>query len=137
LYYARVVGQTVRVADRRDQRRLLGALEAEVMETLWAGDGARSVRDVLERLNTGRRPPLAYTTVMTVLARLAEKGVLAREQVGRGFVYSPAVDDEAAIAVRGVVRDYGEAALAHFVEHAKADPELYRRLQRLMEEDSR
>ncbi len=107
------------------------------MELLWKADGPRSVRDVLENLNVERKPPLAYTTVMTVLARLAEKGVLDREPAGRGFVYSPALGDEAAIAVRGVVRDYGEAALAHFVEQAKADPKLYGRLRRLMQEDGR
>jgi predicted transcriptional regulator len=116
---------------------MLGSLETEVMELLWEADGPRSVRDVLEDVNARRRPPLAYTTVMTVLARLAEKGVLRREPAGRGFVYSPALDDEAAIAVRGVVRDYGEAALAHFVEQAKADPQLYGRLRRLMQEDGR
>lgn len=107
------------------------------MELLWAADGPRSVRDVLEALNKGRRPALAYTTVMTVLSRLAEKGILERAPAGRGFSYSPAVRDEAAIAVRGVVRDYGEAALAHFVEQAKADPKLYRRLRRLLEGESR
>lgn len=104
------------------------------MKVLWSSDRALSVRDVLESLNHRRRPPLAYTTVMTVLARLTDKGVLTREQVGRAFVYAPALGDEAAIAVQGVVRDYGEAALAHFVEHAKADPKLHRRLRRLMGE---
>ena len=103
------------------------------MEVLWTADGPQSVRHVLDALNEGRRPPLAYTTVMTVLARLAEKGILERAPVGRGFVYSPAVGDEAAIAVRGVVREYGEAALAPFVEQAKADPKLYRRLRRLLD----
>ena len=117
-------------------RRVLGALESEVMATLWSSGSPLSVRDVLERLNEDRSPALAYTTVMTVLARLAEKGVLTREQVGRGFAYAPAVGDEAAIAVRGVVQDYGEAAVAHFVEQARTDPKLYRRLRRLMEEGS-
>ena len=136
MYYARVVGKTGDMSDRSEPRRVLGALESEVMATLWSTASALSVRQVLERLNEGRTPPLAYTTVMTVLARLAEKGVLTREQVGRGFTYSPAVGDEAGIAVRGVVRDYGEAAVAQFVEQAKTDPRLYRRLRRLMAEGS-
>ncbi len=106
------------------------------MALLWAADRPKSVREVLESLNADRRQPLAYTTVMTVLSRLAEKGVLERTPQGRGFAYAPVVDDEAAIAVQGVVRDYGEAALAHFVEQAKADPKLYRRLRRLMQEGS-
>ena len=115
---------------------MLGALESEAMAALWSSSSGLSVREVLDRLNDGRQPPLAYTTVMTVLGRLADKGVLTREQVGRGFVYTPALHDEAAIAVQGVVRSYGEAALSHFVEQAKADPALYRRLRRLMEEGS-
>ena len=136
LYYTSVVGQNS-VVTERGERRVLGSLEAEVMEVLWAADAPQSVRIVLETLNEGRRPALAYTTVMTVLARLAEKGVLKRSPVGRGYVYAPAVGDEAEIAVRDVVRDYGESALAHFVEQAKADPKLYRRLRRLMGEDTR
>jgi hypothetical protein len=44
------------------------------------------------------------------------------------------VADEAGIAVREVLRGYGDAALAHFVEEARADPQLLRRLRRLMDE---
>lgn len=106
------------------------------MDILWAGDEALSVRQVLDSLNADRTPPLAYTTVMTVLARLTDKGILERTPVGRMFAYAPALGDEAAIAVSGVVHDYGEAALAHFVEQARADPKLYRRLRRLMGEGS-
>ena len=102
------------------------------MAVLWETDRARTVREVLDALNRKRRAPLAYTTVMTVLARLAEKGALVRHQQGSSFAYAPRVADEAALAVRDVVRDYGEAAMAHFVEEARADPKLYRRLRRLM-----
>src|SRR6266550_1667416 len=49
---------------------LLGPLEAEIMEVLWAAGEARSVRAVLDELNQARRTPLAYTTVMTVMSRL-------------------------------------------------------------------
>jgi predicted transcriptional regulator len=104
------------------------------MEVLWAASGPLAVRDVLEALNERRPSPLAYTTVMTVLSRLAEKGVLERSPAGRGFVYTPVLEDEAAIAVQNVVRDFGEAALAHFVEQARADPKLFRRLRRMMED---
>src|SRR5437588_2909760 len=102
------------------------------MELLWAAKEPLTVRTVLERLNRGRRPPLAYTTVMTVMSRLAEKDVLRREKDGRGYVYEAAVGDAAGIAVRDVIRDFGESALASFVEQARADPKLAKRLQRLM-----
>jgi predicted transcriptional regulator len=121
---------------RGRQREVLGPLEAEVMEVVWASDGPMSVRAMLARLNRGRRRELAYTTVMTVMSRLVEKEVLSRRRDGRGYVYEASVSDPAEIAVRGVVREFGDAALAHFVDEARADPKLLRRLQRLLSEES-
>src|SRR5438874_1436492 len=115
-------------------RGLLGPLEGEVMQALWAASEPLSVRTVLDRLNDGRRPPLAYTTVMTVMARLAEKDVLRRVKAGRGYFYAPTVADEAGLAVRDVIRDFGDSALAHFVDEARSDPRLLKRLERLMRE---
>ena len=102
------------------------------MEVMWAAGAPLSVRAVLDELNGRRRQPLAYTTVMTVMARLAEKDVLRRTKDGRGYVYEPAVGDVAGIAVRDVIRDFGESALASFVEQARSDPKLLKRLERLM-----
>ena len=113
----------------------LGPLETEVMQVLWKARRPLAVRDVLDRLNRRRQPPLAYTTVMTVLSRLAEKDVLQRVKHGRGYVYEPLVTDQAGIAVQSVIRDYGETALAQFVEQARADPKLLARLQRLMSQE--
>jgi predicted transcriptional regulator len=110
----------------------LGPLEAEVMAVLWQADTALSVREVVDRLNAGRRAPLAYTTVMTVLSRLAGKGIVAREPHGRGFVYTPAVADTAEIAVRGVLAEFGDAALARFVDRVEVDAQLRDRLRKLM-----
>jgi predicted transcriptional regulator len=116
----------------QDVSKVLGPLEAEVMRVAWATSAPLSVRAVLDRLNEGRTPPLAYTTVMTVMARLAEKAILRRTMNGRGYVYEAAVPDAAAIAVRNLVRDFGDAAIAGFVDEAKADPKLRARLERLL-----
>ena len=105
------------------------------MKVLWKSGEPRSVRAVLEELNRGRRPPLAYTTVMTVMSRLAEKDILHRTKDGRGYVYEAAVADAAGIAVRDVIRDFGESAVASFVEQARSDPKLAKRLQRLMQQE--
>jgi predicted transcriptional regulator len=121
---------------RGKQRAILGPLEAEVMEVVWGSDGPVAVRAMLQRLNRGRRQQLAYTTVMTVMARLVEKEVLSRRRDGRGYVYEATVSDPAEIAVRSVVREYGDAALAHFVDEAKADPKVLRRLRRMLSEES-
>ena len=104
------------------------------MDVLWDAEQPVDVRHVLDQLNAERTAPLAYTTVMTVMSRLAHKGALRRERVSRGYVYEAAVADAAAIAVRDVVREHGEAAVAHFLEEAKADPLLLARLRRLMQE---
>jgi predicted transcriptional regulator len=122
------------MATSGEGRGLLGPLESEVMQALWAASEPLSVRTVLERLNQSRRPPLAYTTVMTVMTRLAEKDVLRRVKAGRGYLYEPAVADEAGLAVRDVIRDFGDSALAHFVDEARSDPRLLKRLERLMRE---
>src|SRR3989442_14007974 len=113
----------------------LGPLEAEVMEVLWRARQPLSVRAVLEELNRDRRQGLAYTTVMTVMSRLAEKDILRRTKDGRGYVYEAAVADVAGIAVRDVIRDFGESAVASFVEQARSDPKLAKRLQRLMQQE--
>jgi predicted transcriptional regulator len=116
--------------------RVLGPLEAEVMEIVWKTEGPVSVRDLLGQVNHRRRPPLAYTTVMTVMSRLVDKDVLTRSRQGRGYIYEAAVSDQAGIAVRNVMRDFGDEATAQFVEQARGDPETLRRLQRLLAEES-
>lgn len=65
----------------------MGALESAVMAQLWAADGPRTVREVHQVL--ARERDLAYTTVMTVLDRLAKKGLVTQERAGRAFRYSP------------------------------------------------
>jgi predicted transcriptional regulator len=76
----------------------LGDLERAVMDVLWDGDGTTTgftVREVTEALHDRE---LAYTTVMTVLDRLAGKGMVQREREGRAWSYRPAAPREAYIA---------------------------------------
>lgn len=120
--------------ERRGPGRLLGPLESEVMDVVWAADGPITVRQALERINDGRDPVLAYTTVMTVMSRLVEKGALSRRPEGRSYAYEALARDPAAMAVRNVMRQFGDEAVAHFVDELKADPAALRRLERLLEE---
>jgi predicted transcriptional regulator len=114
----------------------LGPLEGEIMELVWAAGEPLTVRAILERVNAGRSQQLAYTTVMTVMNRLVDKDVLRRKREGRGYTYEATASDPAALAVRSVMRDHGDAAMAHFVEEAKGDPRALRRLQRLLDSES-
>lgn len=102
------------------------------MEVLWKRGAPLSVRDILAEVNTSRQEPLAYTTVMTVASRLSAKGALNRTKQGRGYAYSTTVPDEAAMAVRDVIRDFGVDALAAFIYEVRSDPELCERLERLL-----
>lgn len=64
---------------------ILGELEMQIMEILWQQDKPVSVREIHEDLLKVRS--LAYTTVMTVLDRLAKKGIAHREREGRAWLY--------------------------------------------------
>lgn len=105
------------------------------MDAVWKAGRPVSVREIVDALNAGRAGPLAYTTVMTVMNRLADKEALARSPAGRSFVYEATAPDPAGLAVKNVIRTYGDEAMAHFVDEARADPELWRRMQRMMSED--
>ncbi|OFW59299.1 MAG: hypothetical protein A2133_04895 [Actinobacteria bacterium RBG_16_64_13] len=97
----------------------MGDLEAEIMECVWEL-GPVSVRDVHRCLEERRE--IAYTTVMTVMSRLASKGLLVSRPQGRAYIYEAAADREAYCA--GVVRDFmsemladaDKAVLSQFVE---------------------
>lgn len=113
----------------------LAPLETEVMGTVWQADAPVSVRHVLDTLNRRRAEPLAYTTVMTVMNRLVAKNVLSRHGERRSYVYEATATDAAGIAVQNLIRTYGDAAVAHFVDEARADPGVLRRLRCLLAED--
>ena len=70
-------------------RRPMGSLEADVLAALWAEDAPMTPSEVADAIGGG----LAYTTILTVLTRLAEKGMLEREPAGRTFRYSPLVSE--------------------------------------------
>lgn len=69
----------------------LGDLERAVMDVLWSGSSELAVREVHEALSDRG---LAYTTVMTVLDRLAKKGLATRVRDGRMWRYSAASTKE-------------------------------------------
>lgn len=66
--------------------QVLGELEAEIMEIVWTV-GETTVREVHHSLLKVR--DIAYTTVMTVMTRLADKGLLLREADGHAYLYRP------------------------------------------------
>jgi len=117
----------------------LHELESEVMEEIWRRDAA-TVRDVLEALNKGRKQR-AYTTIMTIMARLDEKGMLRRRKRGKTHVYRPVMSREKYLEARAegqvdeLVDDYGDLALAHFARQLDTlDPKRRQQLRKLAQE---
>ena len=75
--------------DRPGIRKVLGDLEAEIMELVWQrpGDQRTTVREIFEVLYERRR--VAYTTVMNTMVRLAKKRLLRVEKQDKAYVYLP------------------------------------------------
>jgi predicted transcriptional regulator len=85
---------------KKSETKLTNA-ELEIMHVVWELDGG-TVRQVHERLNQQR--PLAYTTVMTMMNILEEKGHLTRHKEGRAYRYAPVRPKNQVIS--GMVDDF-------------------------------
>jgi predicted transcriptional regulator len=99
-------------------RRAAGTLEAEILGILRAAGEPLSPGEVRERITAGGQQALSYSTVVTIMSRLYDKGLLARQRAGRGFSYT-AVDEASLAASRmssalGGGIDHG-AVLSRFV----------------------
>ena len=105
---------------------VLGPLEAEVMDIVWDRREA-TVRDVHRALADKRR--IAYTTVMTTMGRLTEKGLLKRVEEQPAHHYFPAVSREqyASSAVKSVVdwlvNHFRDPAVAYFIDRVEKEDE--------------
>ncbi len=64
--------------------------ELEILKILWSRREPASVRDVLARVNEQADPPRAYTSVMSLLNVMTDKGLVVREPHGRAFLYAAA-----------------------------------------------
>lgn len=102
--------------------------QAEVMEIIWR-EGAATVRDVFDSLNESSSHKRAYTTVMTTMRRLHDRGLLERQRHGKADIYRPSMTREDFMAGRALkevaelVDEFGDVALQHFAaEMEKLEP---------------
>ncbi|MFZ7103947.1 MAG: BlaI/MecI/CopY family transcriptional regulator [Peptococcaceae bacterium] len=121
---------------RQGVSKVLGPLEADIMEIIWQ-KGSSSVREVYEHLSLKRE--IAYTTVMTIMGRLAEKAILHKEQKGNAYIYSAALSKEeftdgmVSNVLDGLLDDYADAAFSHFMRKVgKEDQAKIARLEDLI-----
>ncbi len=118
-------GRTRRGAGPRHSILDLAPLELECMSALWPmGEG--TVRDIHRQLAVIR--PRAYTTVLTIMDRLSQKGIVTRRKVGRAYRYQANLTaDEARLkAVEKIVAGFfdgsPEALAAHLAAHGGTPP---------------
>ena len=106
-----------------------GELQQAILEIAWQREKC-TVREVHSDLSQRRQ--IAYTTVLTVMTRLAERGLLTRETRGNLGVFSPVRSDDPKAAgqlVDQLLRRFGAVAVAAFVSRARSQPELYEALK--------
>ena len=111
---------------RHTLSEVLGPLEADIMDVVW-DHGEVTVRDVHRVLRKDRQ--IAYTTVMTTLGRLTDKGLLRRVEEQPAHRYFPEVTKEeyASSTVRSVmdwlVAHFPEPAVAYFIDRVEEEDE--------------
>lgn len=123
--------------------KMLGKLEALVMEAVWGSPGPVCVDDVREALSAGGKDA-AYTTIMTTLSRLYSKGLLAREQHGKAYYYTPRISRRELTSgvtkqvIDSLLTTFAEPAMAYFVEAlGEDDPEKLDALAAMIERQKR
>ncbi len=113
---------------------VLGPLGAAVMRVVWE-QGEATVGSVATTLAEEHHNTSAYTTIMTIMGRLHDRGLLAREKHGRQFVYRAVADEDALIerlseeALDQLIARFGASAYRQFaVRLTDLDPALRQRL---------
>lgn len=108
--------------------------ELDIMAVLW-DRGSATVAEVQERL----ADELAYTTVLTILRTLEDKGHVRHEEAGRAYRYIPTVDREAAgrsalrRLVRKVFKGSPELLLTQLVSERELSGEQLERMRKMLE----
>jgi len=117
----------------RGLNRFFGPLEAKIMDILWARPGS-SIREVQAALEKDK--DVNFNTVMTVMNRLVDKGLLGKSQKGRTSLYQPVqskeefMNNQSKELSHELVDEFGALALNHMLDALEeADSSLIERLE--------
>lgn len=125
---------------RRERERKLGNLELQILNVLWER-GPSTVRETLEALPVEPKP--AYTTVLTMMRLMHEKGYLTRRERGRAHVYHARLRERRVKQnlLRSLVdtafRGSAEALLVRLIEDEKLSARELERIKKLIESKER
>jgi predicted transcriptional regulator len=115
------------------------AAELRIMKVLWRQE-AGTVRQCLEALSAEEGDPPAYTTVMTMMTQLAEKGALSVDRERQPFVYTPAIRRDQVLRQRvsqflqTVFDGQAEDLVLHLAEETDLSSEDLRRIEAKIKE---
>jgi len=109
----------------------LGSLESEVMQVIW-NKRRVTVRDILNILKNERA--IAYTTVMTVMDHLYQKGFLEREKIKKSYYYFPIIKRSDTVSISlsqlftDLISDYGRDKILYHALKNCIFPKIYLKL---------
>lgn len=113
--------------------RILGEVEAKIMETLW-GCGCATVREMCGRLGN----KITFNAVMTIMNRLIKKGLLQKKSTQSGFCYMPTCarqeffDSVTNKVIKSLISDPTVFSLAAFVQTLGEDPKILDQIRKLL-----
>ncbi|HEX2261594.1 MAG: BlaI/MecI/CopY family transcriptional regulator [Acidobacteria bacterium] len=114
----------------------LTEVELELMDVLW-DKGQATVSEIVESLPDAR---LAYSSVLTMMRILEQKGYVEHEKEGRAFVYRPLVDRQQAqksvigYLLKRFFNNSPELLVVNLLEHEDVTPAEVRRLKKMIED---
>lgn len=108
----------------RIKTNALGCLQQQIMEIIWQSSEPLKPSEVRQKL----KGEYAYTTIMTVLKRMADQKILKRRRQGKAYYYQAVKDKRGFInsnlqdVYRNLVESYGKLAIANFIDVVKTSP---------------
>jgi predicted transcriptional regulator len=114
--------------------------ELEILKILWDCDGPTSVREVLVAVNQEAELPRAYTSVMSLLNVMTEKGLLRRSPHGRAFLYEPISPREHTLrsllgeTLKRVYSGSASLLVAHLLDQSHPSHEELNQIRALLDE---
>ncbi|MBD1383292.1 BlaI/MecI/CopY family transcriptional regulator [Metabacillus arenae] len=102
--------------------RFFGPLEAKIMDILWDADEL-SIKGVQQKIEVEK--PINFNTVMTVMNRLVQKGVLHKRTKGRLSIFSPVqskkdfIEDQSKKLTENLMDEFGGVVINHMIDGLK------------------
>jgi predicted transcriptional regulator len=114
--------------------------ELEILKILWNRGDPSSVRDVFEVINRVAKPPRAYTSVMSLLNVMTDKGLLRRSPHGRAFRYEPVSPRDQTLrsllgeTLRRVYSGSASLLVAHLLEQSRPSADELNKIRVVVED---